>query len=198
MDTVYAVYTLASESALRPRDGPCTHQLDVPAFLSRVSLYYSSISIVLQSTLTPLSFPFSAAGRDPFLRREQARRGSRRTQRRPRGRLDPLRHALPKMQAEIRPGIVTKDSSGCNRCQTIYSRIVSLHPKSNQLQFAACQAVSSVSGRRLTRPSVAWIASSVRSSGPSANCPKSSPVTPPITFPTHHCMYLCTTTFLFR
>jgi translation initiation factor 2 subunit 3 len=40
------------------------------------------------------------------------------------------------MEVEIRPGIVTKDSSGRNRCQPIYSRIVSLHAESNQLQFA--------------------------------------------------------------
>ena len=40
------------------------------------------------------------------------------------------------MEVEIRPGIVTKDSSGRNRCQPIYSRIVSLHAESNHLQFA--------------------------------------------------------------
>jgi len=40
------------------------------------------------------------------------------------------------MEVEIRPGIVTKDSTGRNRCQPIYSRIVSLHAESNHLQFA--------------------------------------------------------------
>jgi hypothetical protein len=40
------------------------------------------------------------------------------------------------MQVEIRPGIVTKDSTGRNRCQPIYSRIVSLHAETNHLQFA--------------------------------------------------------------
>ena len=40
------------------------------------------------------------------------------------------------MEVEIRPGIVTKDSTGRNRCQPIYSRIVSLHAETNQLQFA--------------------------------------------------------------
>ena len=37
---------------------------------------------------------------------------------------------------EIRPGIVTKDSAGRNRCKPIFSRIVSLHAETNQLQFA--------------------------------------------------------------
>ena len=40
------------------------------------------------------------------------------------------------MQVKIRPGIVTKDSLGRNRCQPIYLRIVSLHAESNHLQFA--------------------------------------------------------------
>ena len=40
------------------------------------------------------------------------------------------------MEVEIRPGIVTKDSTGRNRCQPIYSRIVSLLAETNQLQFA--------------------------------------------------------------
>jgi translation initiation factor 2 subunit 3 len=40
------------------------------------------------------------------------------------------------MEVEIRPGIVTKDSTGRNRCQPIYSRIVTLLAESNQLQFA--------------------------------------------------------------
>lgn len=40
------------------------------------------------------------------------------------------------MEVEIRPGIVTKDSAGRNRCQPIYSRIVSLHAETNHLQFA--------------------------------------------------------------
>jgi translation initiation factor 2 subunit 3 len=40
------------------------------------------------------------------------------------------------MEVEIRPGIVTKDSTGRNRCQPIFSRIVSLHAETNQLQFA--------------------------------------------------------------
>ena len=40
------------------------------------------------------------------------------------------------MEVEIRPETVTKDSTGRNRCQPIYSRIVSLHAETNQLQFA--------------------------------------------------------------
>ncbi|PAV15790.1 translation initiation factor eIF2 gamma subunit [Pyrrhoderma noxium] len=40
------------------------------------------------------------------------------------------------MRVEIRPGIVTKDSQGKNRCRPIFSRIVSLHAENNQLQFA--------------------------------------------------------------
>ena len=40
------------------------------------------------------------------------------------------------MEVEIRPGIVTKDSAGRNRCQPIYSRIVSLHAETNHLEFA--------------------------------------------------------------
>lgn len=39
-------------------------------------------------------------------------------------------------EVEIRPGIVTKDSSGRNRCKPIFSRIVSLHAENNHLQFA--------------------------------------------------------------
>ena len=39
-------------------------------------------------------------------------------------------------EVEIRPGIVTKDAQGRNKCQPIFSRIVSLHAESNQLQFA--------------------------------------------------------------
>ena len=39
-------------------------------------------------------------------------------------------------EVEIRPGIVTKDSAGRNRCKPIFSRIVSLHAESNHLQFA--------------------------------------------------------------
>ncbi len=41
-----------------------------------------------------------------------------------------------RMEVEIQPRIVTKDSTGRNRCQLIYSRIVSLHAETNQLQFA--------------------------------------------------------------
>ncbi|KAF8264192.1 elongation factor Tu GTP binding domain-containing protein [Lactarius quietus] len=40
------------------------------------------------------------------------------------------------MEVEIRPGIVTKDSTGRNRCQPIYSRIVTLLAETNHLQFA--------------------------------------------------------------
>jgi len=36
-----------------------------------------------------------------------------------------------RMEVEIQPRIVTKDSTGRNRCQPIYSRIVSLHPETN-------------------------------------------------------------------
>ncbi|CAG7851249.1 Eukaryotic translation initiation factor 2 subunit gamma Short=eIF-2-gamma [Serendipita indica DSM 11827] len=39
-------------------------------------------------------------------------------------------------EVEIRPGIVTKDSSGNHRCSPIISRIVSLHAEQNHLQFA--------------------------------------------------------------
>jgi len=39
-------------------------------------------------------------------------------------------------EVEIRPGIVTKDTQGRNRCKPIFSRIVSLHAESNHLQFA--------------------------------------------------------------
>lgn len=39
-------------------------------------------------------------------------------------------------EIEIRPGIVTKDAQGKHKCQSIFSRIVSLHAESNQLQFA--------------------------------------------------------------
>ncbi|KAG2340174.1 P-loop containing nucleoside triphosphate hydrolase protein [Suillus weaverae] len=38
-------------------------------------------------------------------------------------------------EVEIRPGIVTKDSQGRNRCKPIFSRIVSLHAENNHLQF---------------------------------------------------------------
>lgn len=40
------------------------------------------------------------------------------------------------MEVEIRPGIVTKDASGRNRCKPIFSRIVSLHAENNHLDFA--------------------------------------------------------------
>ena len=39
-------------------------------------------------------------------------------------------------EVEIRPGIVTKDSAGRNRCKPIFSKIVSLHAESNHLSFA--------------------------------------------------------------
>ncbi|KAI6143440.1 elongation factor Tu GTP binding domain-containing protein [Pisolithus tinctorius] len=39
-------------------------------------------------------------------------------------------------EVEIRPGIVTKDSAGRNRCKPIFSRIVSLHAENNHLSFA--------------------------------------------------------------
>ncbi|KAG2005703.1 translation initiation factor eIF2 gamma subunit, variant 2 [Coprinopsis cinerea AmutBmut pab1-1] len=39
-------------------------------------------------------------------------------------------------EVEIRPGIVTKDSQGRNRCKPIFSRIMSLHAEKNLLQFA--------------------------------------------------------------
>lgn len=40
------------------------------------------------------------------------------------------------MEVEIRPGIVTKDAQGRNKCKPIFSRIVSLHAESNHLAFA--------------------------------------------------------------
>ncbi|TFK48277.1 hypothetical protein OE88DRAFT_1684955 [Heliocybe sulcata] len=39
-------------------------------------------------------------------------------------------------EIEIRPGIVTKDNSGRNRCTPIFSRIVSLHAENNLLNYA--------------------------------------------------------------
>jgi translation initiation factor 2 subunit 3 len=39
-------------------------------------------------------------------------------------------------QIEIRPGIVTKDAAGRNRCRPIFSKIVSLHAENNLLQYA--------------------------------------------------------------
>jgi len=39
-------------------------------------------------------------------------------------------------EVEIRPGIVTKDSQGRNKCKPIFSRIVSLHAENNLLDFA--------------------------------------------------------------
>ncbi|KZT22987.1 hypothetical protein NEOLEDRAFT_1137065 [Neolentinus lepideus HHB14362 ss-1] len=39
-------------------------------------------------------------------------------------------------EIEIRPGIVTKDNSGRNRCTPIFSRIVSLHAENNLLDYA--------------------------------------------------------------
>lgn len=39
-------------------------------------------------------------------------------------------------EVEIRPGIVTKDSQGKNKCKPIFSRIVSLHAENNLLDFA--------------------------------------------------------------
>jgi translation initiation factor 2 gamma subunit (eIF-2gamma) len=39
-------------------------------------------------------------------------------------------------EVEIRPGIVTKDSAGRNKCKPIFSRIMSLHAENNLLQFA--------------------------------------------------------------
>jgi translation initiation factor 2 subunit 3 len=39
-------------------------------------------------------------------------------------------------EIEIRPGIVTKDGAGRNRCRPIFSRIVSLHAENNLLQYA--------------------------------------------------------------
>ncbi|KAH9009141.1 hypothetical protein EDB84DRAFT_1660163 [Lactarius hengduanensis] len=38
-------------------------------------------------------------------------------------------------EVETRPGIITKDTSTGRRFQLIYSRIVSLHPETNQLKF---------------------------------------------------------------
>jgi translation initiation factor 2 subunit 3 len=39
-------------------------------------------------------------------------------------------------EVEIRPGIVTKDNAGRNRCKPIFSKIVSLHAETNHLSFA--------------------------------------------------------------
>lgn len=39
-------------------------------------------------------------------------------------------------RVEIRPGIVTKDNAGRNKCQPIFSQIMSLHAENNLLQFA--------------------------------------------------------------
>jgi len=40
------------------------------------------------------------------------------------------------MEVEIRPGVMTKDSSGRHRCRPIFSKIVSLHAENNHLDFA--------------------------------------------------------------
>jgi translation initiation factor 2 subunit 3 len=40
------------------------------------------------------------------------------------------------MEVEIRPGIVTKDNQGRNKCKPIFSRIMSLHAENNLLDFA--------------------------------------------------------------
>ena len=40
------------------------------------------------------------------------------------------------LEVEIRPGIVTKDNQGRNKCKPIYSRIMSLHAENNLLNFA--------------------------------------------------------------
>lgn len=40
------------------------------------------------------------------------------------------------LEVEIRPGIVTKDSQGRNKCRPIFSRIMSLHAENNLLSFA--------------------------------------------------------------
>ncbi|KAH8822789.1 hypothetical protein DL96DRAFT_1619264 [Flagelloscypha sp. PMI_526] len=40
------------------------------------------------------------------------------------------------MEVEIRPGIVTKDAEGRNRCKPIFSKIVSLHAENNLLDYA--------------------------------------------------------------
>jgi translation initiation factor 2 gamma subunit (eIF-2gamma) len=40
------------------------------------------------------------------------------------------------LEVEIRPGIVTKDSAGRNKCKPIFSRIMSLHAENNLLSFA--------------------------------------------------------------
>ncbi|KAF5326518.1 hypothetical protein D9611_001053 [Ephemerocybe angulata] len=40
------------------------------------------------------------------------------------------------MEVEIRPGIVTKDNAGRNKCRPIFSRIMSLHAENNLLDFA--------------------------------------------------------------
>ena len=39
-------------------------------------------------------------------------------------------------EVEIRPGIVTKDSQGRNKCKPIFSKIMSLHAENNLLDFA--------------------------------------------------------------
>ncbi|KAF7307783.1 Translation initiation factor eIF2 gamma subunit [Mycena kentingensis (nom. inval.)] len=40
------------------------------------------------------------------------------------------------MDVEIRPGVVTKDNQGRNRCKPIFSKILSLNAEENKLQFA--------------------------------------------------------------
>ena len=40
-------------------------------------------------------------------------------------------------EIEIRPGIISKDTSGKLKCQPIFSKIVSMHAEQNDLQYAA-------------------------------------------------------------
>jgi len=104
------------------------------------------------------------------------------------------------MKVEICLGIITKDSSGCNRCnpcQPIYLRIPLLHAKSNQLQFTVPGGLIDV-GTKINPilccadPLVGQVLGAV------GKLPQIFTGNPPITFPTHSCIYMHTTMFLFR
>lgn len=48
------------------------------------------------------------------------------------------------MEVEIRPRVVTRVSTGRNRCQQIYPRFVSLHAVTSQIQFAVLSGLIGV------------------------------------------------------
>ena len=101
------------------------------------------------------------------------------------------------MQVKICPGIVTKDSSGCNPCQPIYLCIPLLHAKSNQLQFTVPGGLINI--RTKIDPILCCADHLVgQVLGAVGKLPQIFTGNPPITFPTHSCSYMHTTIFLFR